>query len=213
MSELERLMAELCLPTRNMRWNAKENESFLYIDLSSVDRFEHRIIEVQTINSSNAPSRAQQIVELNDVIFATTRPTLQRFCSIPEEFDGQICSTGFCVLRPNLEVVIPRYVYHHIGTSRFQSYVEALQKGASYPAITNSEVKAFRIPLPPVPVQREIVRILDDFSKHSVALMAELNAELITRQKQYEFYRDMLLTFNRPENIILTDGQASRFNG
>ena len=43
---------------------------------------------------------AQQIVKTNDILFATTRPTLQRYSLIDEDLDNQICSTGFCVLRP-----------------------------------------------------------------------------------------------------------------
>jgi type I restriction enzyme S subunit len=49
------------------------------------------------------------------------------------------------------------------------------------------------IPLPPLPVQEEIVRILDTFTE----LIAELTAEIELRQKQYEFYREKLLTFKR----------------
>jgi len=206
MTKLDRLIVELCpdgvkhvqlgdvcLSTSNIRWNSQNDISFSYIDLTSVDRAEHRITETQTINASNAPSRAQQIVQLHDVIFATTRPTLQRFCSIPSEYDGQVCSTGFCVLRPNMELIIPRYVYHLIGTIEFLNYVEIMQKGASYPSISNGEVKAFTIPLPPLPIQREIVSIFDNFTE----LIAELTAELTARQKQYEYYRDKLLTFER----------------
>lgn len=64
------------------------------------------------------------------------------------------------------------------------------QKG-SIPAVSKKQVEQFRIPLPPLPVQQEIVRILDNFTE----LTAELTAELAARQKQYEYYRDKLLTF------------------
>ena len=53
-------------------------------------------------------------------------------------------------------------------------------------------IKAIRVPLPPIEVQREIVRILDNFTE----LTAELTAELSARKKQYEYYRDKLLTFD-----------------
>ena len=45
--------------------------------------------------ADTAPSRAQKIVRTNDVIFGTTRPTLKRYCFVPKEYDGQICSTGY----------------------------------------------------------------------------------------------------------------------
>ena len=53
------------------------------------------------------------------------------------------------------------------------------------------EVKKVKIPVPPLPVQCEIVRILDNFTE----LTAELTAEIEARQKQYEYYRDKLLSF------------------
>lgn len=51
------------------------------------------------------------------------------------------------------------------------------------------------IPVPPLPVQREIVRILDNFTELTAEITAELTAELTARKKQYEYYRDRLLTF------------------
>lgn len=58
-----------------------------------------------------------------------------------------------------------------------------------------SKVLDLEIPLPPLPVQKEIVRILDNFTN----LAAELQAELQARQQQYQYYRDQLLTFKRKE--------------
>ena len=63
-----------------MKWKENDNIDFKYIDLSSVDRMSNKITETQIITSQNAPSRAQQIVRNNDVIFGTTRPTLKRYC-------------------------------------------------------------------------------------------------------------------------------------
>ena len=57
--------------------------------------------------------------------------------------------------------------------------------------ISKAQLLRYRIPLPPLPIQQEIVRILDTFTN----LTAELTAELTARRKQYEYYRDELLTF------------------
>lgn len=54
----------------------------------------------------------------------------------------------------------------------------------------------FKIPVPPLPVQQEIVRILDHFTELTAEITAELTAELTARKKQYEFYRDKLLSFD-----------------
>lgn len=176
--------------TRNIQWATTE-ASYLYIDLTSVDRATHKIIETQTVNANNAPSRAQQIVLEGDVLFATTRPTLKRFCLINDKYDGQVCSTGFCVLRAKENIVIPQWLFHIVSCSEFYYYIEANQQGASYPAISDKMVKQFKIPVPPLPIQREIVRILDNFTE----LTEELTEELTARRKQYAYYRDTLFTF------------------
>lgn len=54
------------------------------------------------------------------------------------------------------------------------------------------------LPVPPVEVQREIVRMLDSYTESVVELQRQLTAELAARKTQYSFYRDKLLTFNTP---------------
>ena len=184
-----------------IKWK-ETNGQYQYIDLASVDRDTHQISETQTINADNAPSRAQQIVHTNDVLLGATRPMLKRYCYIEDKFDNQICSTGFCVLRANDDVVLPRWIYHQISSTAFFAYVEKVQKGASYPAIADADVKAFRIPVPPIPVQREIVRILDNFTELTAELTAELTVELTARKKQYEFYRNELLSFTAKSEMV-----------
>jgi type I restriction enzyme S subunit len=185
-------IADCVARPRVIKWSDCLSDQFEYIDLTSVDRVTHKIAATETITSETAPSRAQQIVRAGDVIFGTTRPTLSRYAVISADHDGQICSTGFCVLRPNPELVLTNYLFHLLGTQAFQDYVERNQRGASYPAITDGLVKEHRIPVPPLEVQREIVDILDRFTE----LEAELDAELCARQHQYKYYRDWLFAFD-----------------
>ena len=93
-------LGEVCAKTDNIKWKTTTG-TYQYIDLSSVDIQTHNILSTTPIDKSSAPSRAQQIVRENDVIFATTRPTQMRVCIVPSKYDGEICSTGFCVLKPN----------------------------------------------------------------------------------------------------------------
>ena len=174
---------------KNIRWMVNAGEQYSYIDLTSVDRDTHEITETQMITAKNAPSRAQQVIATGDVLLGTTRPLLKRYCLINDKYDGQICSTGFCVLRANEDIVLHKWVYHQIASLNFFDHVEKYQKGASYPCISDADVKRYKIPLPPLPVQKEIVRILDSFTE----LTAELTTELTARRKQYEYYRNFLL--------------------
>ena len=105
-------------------------------------------------------------------------------------------NTSFCagahafVIIAKEKYVLKRYVYHYLKKNQ-QNFMQS-QYGAGIPALAKSELEAFRFPVPPLEVQREIVRILDCFT----LLTAELTAELTARKKQYEFYCNFLLNFD-----------------
>ncbi|GAO98350.1 putative type-1 restriction enzyme specificity protein MPN_089 [Caedimonas varicaedens] len=188
-------MGEICMKTNNIKWKENAGKDYAYIDLSSVSRENNEITETQKIHASNAPSRAQQIVLEDDIIFGTTRPTLKRFCYIPKKYDGQICSTGFCVLSADKKQVLPKYLYFSITTTAFNDYVERNQEGAGYPAISDAKVKNFKIPVPSMEEQERIVSILDKFDVLVNDISEGLPAEITARRQQYEYYRDKLLSF------------------
>jgi len=207
-NHLEELIAKLCpngVPFEpisvvvqrgsTVRWADVEGQEFQYIDLTSVDRVTHAITETQTITSENAPSRAQQIVQEGDILFGTTRPMLKRYTVVPSEYDKQIASTGYCVLRPKQERILANFLFHLLGTANFYAFVEANERGASYPAIPDGVVKQFKIPIPPVEVQQEIVQVLDRFQTLEAELESELNRELASRRVQYVHHRDAALAF------------------
>lgn len=185
---------DIVCKTNKIKWNQTKN-TYQYIDLSSVDRETHTLLNTSIIDGNNAPSRAQQIVRIDDVLFGTTRPMLKRICVIPDEYDGQICSTGFCVLRAIDSIVQPKWIYHVLNTAQFYSYVESHQQGTSYPSISDSLVKEYEITLPSLDEQIRIINILDNLEETNFELNNNLSLELESRQKQYEYYRDKLLTF------------------
>ncbi|MFP0114379.1 restriction endonuclease subunit S, partial [Escherichia sp. WS1620] len=194
-------LEDITLRTSNIKWR-EAIRSYRYIDLTSVDIATKKIIETTEITKNNAPSRAQKLVDENDVIFATTRPTQQRFCLIDSEYAGAVASTGYCILRAKKDQVLPKWILHWISTSDFKKHVEENQSGSAYPAISDSKVKECLIPIPcpdnpekSLAIQSEIVRILDKFT----ALTAELTAELNMRKKQYNYYRDQLLSFDEEQ--------------
>ena len=100
----------------------------------------------------------------------------------------------FTVVCP--ENVLNRYIYHLLLNNQNQ-LVSKVRK-ASIPRLSRSAIENLVIPLPPIEVQREIVRILDNFTN----LTAELTAELTARQKQYAFYRNKLLTYDSKTRIM-----------
>ena len=189
-------LGKLVLKVDNIKWKNHKEHEYLYIDLTSVDRETHTIIDTQTINYITAPSRAQQIVKTGDVLLGATRPMLKRYCMVDTQYDESICSTGFCVLRANNALILPGYLNHIISSTAFFDHVEKFQQGTNYPAISDADVKRYKVPLPPLPVQQEIVNILDAFTELTTELVDKLNVEIIARKKQYAYYRDLLLSFD-----------------
>ncbi|NLC46432.1 MAG: restriction endonuclease subunit S [Firmicutes bacterium] len=97
-------------------------------------------------------------------------------------------SDAFTV-KPN-DFLLTKYLYYFLVSKQARIY--SLQKGGGVPHVYSSDVALLKIPIPPISVQQEIVRILDTFT----GLNKELNAELTARKKQYQHYMDLLLTFN-----------------
>jgi restriction endonuclease S subunit len=100
----------------------------------------------------------------------------------------------FTVVCP--ENVLNRYIYHLLLNN--QNQLASKVRKASIPRLSRSAIENLVIPIPPLDVQREIVRILDNFTN----LTAELTAELTARKNQYEFYRDKLLTYDSKTKIM-----------
>ena len=189
-----RTLEELVEKTQSIKWK-NNTKTYRYIDLTSVDRENNSITGTIEINALNAPSRAQKIVKENDVIFATTRPTQQRVALISKEFSDEIASTGYCVLRANTKIVLPKWLFYFLSTINFKNYVEENQSGSAYPAISDSKVKEFRIPVPEITIQQRIIEKLDKFYSLTNSLLHGLPKEINNRKKQYSYYQKELLNF------------------
>jgi type I restriction enzyme, S subunit len=166
---------------------------FDYIDVSSVSNESFQIEETQRLKGKDAPSRARKQVRTNDLIFATIRPTLRRIAVVPEKFDNQICSTGYFVLRPQ-PLIYYRFMYYWLFSAEFMGQMEVLQKGASYPAVTDAEVRAQKIPFPPLPEQHRIVAILDTAFDHITTAKANCEANLLNARAIFESHLQAVFT-------------------
>ena len=119
------------------------------------------------------------------------------------------------VVKANETLVQKRYAYHFLKINQVKFMQN--QYGAGIPALAKSDLANLLIPIPPLSVQTEIVRILDALT----ALTSELTSELILRQKQYEYYREKLLSFDSLELLggvvqwvkLIDLGELIRGNG
>jgi type I restriction enzyme S subunit len=148
--------------------NEYPDEYFDYIDISSIDSSIGKITSSTQYLGNEASSRARQKIKTNDLLVSTVRPNLNAVGLVPEEFNNQIASTGFCVLRAS-EKISPEYLFL---ISRSNYFIESLInqcKGASYPAVNNGDVLNLKIPLPPLELQNkfaEIVKRVEEIKKY-----------------------------------------------
>lgn len=188
-------LGELLEKTETTNPLQKPEKEFYYIDVSSISNQSFRIEETQKLKGKDAPSRARRLVKVNDIIFATIRPTLQRIAIVPEELDYQVCSTGYFVLRPK-PMIDHRFVFYSLFTEEFMGNMANLQKGASYPAVTDAEVRAQTLSFPSLPEQQRIVAILDE-AFDGIAT-AKANAEKNLQNARALFENHLQAMFNNP---------------
>ena len=134
---------------------------FIYVDISSVDRITKKIVAQKDILGKDAPSRARKQIQFNDVIVSTTRPNLNAVALVPLELDRQICSTGFCVLRPQ-NSLNSEYLLHCVSSKTFVNKLSSLVVGALYPAVTDKQIFSQMIPFPPLDEQKRIAAKLNE---------------------------------------------------
>ncbi|RAW89040.1 restriction endonuclease subunit S [Photorhabdus laumondii] len=144
-----------------------------------------------------------------DILIGNIRPYLKKIWHA-----DRIGGTNGDVLVIHLtdETITPRYLYQILADDKFFDYNMRHSKGAKMPRGNKTKIMEYPIPIPSLNIQTEIVRILDAFTE----LTAKLTAEFTVRKKQYNYYRDQLLSFEESEvewktlGEIATIGTGSR---
>lgn len=103
----------------------------------------------------------------------------------------------------NKEILDNKFLYYWLQSNL--DVISSFYRGSGIKHPDMSKVLDLYIPVPPIEVQREIVRILDTFSKQTEKLTAELSAELEMRKKQYEYYRNKIFMFNNVSVVSLSE--------
>ncbi len=114
------------------------------------------------------------------------------------------------ILRPNNAIVKSKYLFHAMQSTDFKIQADKLAKGAAQKTIALSSLAKMYMPVPDMNVQERIVNVLDNFEAICTDLNIGLPAEIEARQKQYEYYRDLLFTFAETGSTLVTDRQTDR---
>jgi len=144
---------------------------------------------------SEETAKKQKYAVKNDIIMAVTSENIEDVCKCVAWLGEQkIAVSGHSAIIHH--TINPKFLCYYFHTEMFASQKKKLAHGTKVIEVTPDKLSDIIIPIPPLPVQEEIVRILDSYTKMTEELESKLKAELEARKKQYEFYRDSLLKFD-----------------
>ncbi|WP_082466079.1 restriction endonuclease subunit S [Agreia sp. Leaf210] len=144
------------------------------------------------------------------VLVSKLNPHIPRVWPLESVPLNSYCSPEFYPIEPDQGVLELRYMYYFVLTK--MSWLSGTVTGStnSHKRLHREDFLKLRIPVPALEVQREIVRILDQFTQLEAELKAELEAELEARRRQYEHYRSELLTFKADTTDFRMLGEVVR---
>lgn len=210
MSELENLMQKLCpegveyktlgeiceLITKGTTPTtlgfSYEERGVNFVKVESIDENGCFILEKFAHISNDCHIKlGRSILEVDDVLFSIAG-AIGRLAVVKENILPANTNQALAILRLDANQALARYIFFVLQTAEAKEQYLVKKLGAAQPNVSLNSLANIKIPIPPIEVQREIVRILDSFAE----LTAELTAELDARKKQYEYYRDKLLSFD-----------------
>lgn len=174
-----------------------EDGNCLFIDYLNV--YNNMRVDVSKLMNATVQSFKQNTLQVGDILLTSASETPEE-CAMSSVIRDDIADNIFLddhlfgirlkeEYKDQINVAFLNYYFH---TSEFRTKVCRVVRGVTRFYIVNKSFLKLSIPVPPIEVQNEIVKILDNFTE----LAAELQAELQARKLQYEYYRNKLLSFN-----------------
>lgn len=189
-------LGEVCsIDKRVLSSQTPHDYCFDYISLSDIER--GRLLQTQKCKYSEAPSRARRIVAKGDVLLATVRPYLQGFYIFRNHVKDCIVSTGFAVLSPKSNLLNSSYLYEILFSQYMMATYHAFNVGSNYPAVNSSDIRKFKIPLPPLPEQKAIASLLEKWD----TAIEKTEALIAAKEKRFKWLLKRLISDqqNNPE--------------
>jgi type I restriction enzyme S subunit len=149
------------------------------------------------------------LVKKGDLLLARTGATYGKTLYVPDNSPAVYASFLIKIELDNSKIS-NRYYWHFSKSNQYWRQAEKLVSKGGQQQFNTNAVERVVVPVPPLDVQNRIVEVLDNFEKICSDLNIGLPAEMEARQKQYEYYRDKLLTFAETGNTILSRAEQSR---
>lgn len=207
------LFGEVCEYVRGITYNKSQEVKSANENAWRVFRANNITLSSNTLNyediklvSKNVKVKETQILRHGDILICAgsgSKEHIGKVAYIPENMDYTF--GGFMAVIRCSKNLNSRFLFHILASEMFSDYLSSALNSSTINNLNAGIIKDFSIPVPPLPIQEEIVRILDHFTE----LTASLQAELQTRQEQYKYYKDQLLKLNVAEYRTL--GSLSKF--
>ena len=150
--------------------------------------------DVKYIDNSDLSKLNRSKLHIGDMLF-TYVGTIGQVAIIDKE-DKYYLAPNVALIRSTYKNILPEYMKYYFQSNQFwQTQINRLLQSSSMKNIPMEKIRKFELPIPPLEEQKRIVDILDRFDKLCNDISEGLPAEIEARQKQYEYYRDKLLTF------------------
>ncbi len=135
----------------------------------------------------------------NSFIIATTATIGEHALIIADSLANQQF-TNLTIRKSLVEQILDKYLFYYLFI--VGEWCKNNTNISGFASVDMSKFRKLEIPIPPIEVQNEIVRILDIFTSHAAELQANLQAELQARKEQYEYYRNKLFTFDENDEGV-----------
>ena len=160
------------------------------------------ITEDGTLNPFDArytcvsPENSEYLLKRGDLVMARTGATYGK--TLFYDSDAPAIYASFLIkIQVDEAQILPRFYWHFTRTTEYWTQADRLVTKGGQPQFNTGAIGRVNIPIPPLEIQKKIVSILDRFDTLCGNLTRDLSAEIAARKKQYEHYRDKLLTFPR----------------
>src|SRR3989339_466262 len=151
-------------------------DEILYLDTGSVTK--GKIDQLQGMRMKNAPSRARRLVQHNDIVYSTVRPTQEHYALLNYPEKNLVASTGFAVItvRENAD---PQFVYFLLTQKSVTDLMQQMAEHSTstYPSIKPEHLAGLKFLLPPLPEQKSIAAVLSSLDD-KIELLRDQNKTL-----------------------------------
>ena len=182
-------------PRKNFKLNDSSEGELTSWYITTKDYSKNEDIEFIEGKTARITEQARRLInkrsklEINDILFSAVG-TVGKIAFVDVEPTNFDVNESTFILKPNQKNIIPKYLVHYLRSDFIQNEVKKSLKGSTLAGIRKNKLEELMIPIPSLKTQEKIVKILDKFTYY----VTELQAELQARNKQYEYYRDMLLS-------------------